>query len=390
MRYPVTAGSSLGFGLIERKINTLASLDPAFLTIALDAMGGDAAPEMVLEGAAILCAEDAHIRFVLIGDEQALLPLIAQRPALTGRYELRHTDEVVSADDKPAQIIRRGRNTSMWKAIAMVKDGEAAIAVSAGNTGALMGMSVLQLRTMEGIYRPAIASTWPGPDRQKIVLDLGANLECDEDSLVQYALMGAALARAVLNIPRPRIGLLNVGEEEQKGHEYVRMAAGKLRQASPDNMQFIGFVEGTDLGGDKADVIVTDGFTGNVALKTGEGSAKLIFDVLGTAMRSSILSRIGYLLARGAFRQLRDKFDPRHLNGGVFLGLNGLVIKSHGGADGVGFAHAIKTGIDMARANLISRIAADLQKYDQTIQSSGKGIMENPGSMIAGVEVNAR
>ncbi len=353
-------------------------------------MGGDAAPEMVLEGAAIICAQDAGVRFVLFGDEQRLLPLIAQHPALIGRYELRHTDEVVTADDKPSQIVRRGRGTSMWKAIAMVKDGEASVAISAGNTGALMAMSVLQLRTMDGIYRPAIASTWPGPVRQKVVLDLGANLECDEDSLVQFAVMGAAFARAVLNIARPRVGLLNVGEEEQKGHDYVRHAARKLRMATQDSMNFIGFVEGTDLGTDRADVIVTDGFTGNVALKTGEGTAKLIFQVLAEAMRSSILTKLAYLLARPAFRILRDKFNPRDLNGGMFLGLNGLVIKSHGGADGIGFAHAIKMGIEMARSDLVARIAADLNKYNEISTLNNINTMKIPTNDIADAEVNAR
>ncbi len=353
-------------------------------------MGGDTAPGMVVDGAAIICAQDAQIRFILFGNEQALLPLIARHPALVGRYELRHTDEVVAADDKPSQIVRRGRNTSMWKAIAAVKDAEAAVTISAGNTGALMAMSVLQLRTMEGIYRPAIASTWPGPLHQKVFLDLGANLDCDADSLVQYAVMGAAFAREILNIARPRVGLLNVGEEEQKGHEYVRMAAHRLRLTPPDGMNFIGFVEGTDLSADTADVIVTDGFTGNVALKTGEGTARMLFEELGRAMRGSLLSKLGYLFARRAFRVLRDKFDPRLLNGGMFLGLNGLVIKSHGGSDGVGFAHAIKTGIEMARGNLTGRIALDLQTFDKILKATPKELLENSNLNGAGVEVNVR
>lgn len=368
----------------------MALTDTKLLTISLDAMGGDSAPEMVLDGAAIICAQDPRVCFVLFGDEQRLLPLIAQHPALIGRYELRHTDEVVAADDKPSQIVRRGRGTSMWKAIAMVKDGEADVAISAGNTGALMAMSVLQLRTMEGIYRPAIASAWPGPERNKVVLDLGANLECDEDNLVQFAVMGAAFARVILNIARPRVGLLNVGEEEQKGHEYVRIAARKLRLAPQDAMNFIGFVEGTDLGANTVDVIVTDGFTGNVALKTGEGSARLIFQVLGDVLRGSLLSKIAYLLARGAFRILRDKFDPRGLNGGVFLGLNGLVIKSHGGTDGVGFANAIKMGIEMARSDMAVNIASDLKKYDKAIKLIEDDRMENSVQKNAGAEVNTR
>lgn len=353
-------------------------------------MGGDNAPGVVLEGAAIVCARHTGVRFVLFGDEVRLRPLVAGYPALAGRCELRHTDAVVTPEDKPSQIVRRGRGTSMWQAIAMVKDGAAAAAISAGNTGALMAMSVLQLRTMEGIYRPAIASTWPGPVNQKVVLDLGANLECDEDSLVQFALMGSAFAQAILNMARPRVGLLNVGEEEQKGHEYVRTAAGKLRLLPRDVMNFIGFVEGDDLGADTVDVVVTDGFTGNVALKTGEGSARLIFKMLGDAMRSSWLSKIGYLLARGAFRTLRDKLDPKVHNGGVFLGLNGLVIKSHGGTDGVGFAHAISMGIEMAHANLVAHIAADLNKYDAIIGLTEEKRIEKSVLDSGGVEVQAR
>jgi len=251
-------------------------------------------------------------------------------------------------------------------------------------------MSVLQLRTMEGIYRPAIASTWPGPVNQKVVLDLGANLDCDEDSLVQFALMGSAFAQSVLNIAHPRVGLLNVGEEEQKGHEYVRTAARKLRLLPQDVMNFIGFVEGDDLGADTVDVAVTDGFTGNVALKTGEGSARLIFQMLGGAMRSSWLSSLGYFLARAAFRSLRDKLDPRVHNGGVFLGLNGLVIKSHGGTDGVGFAHAISMGIEMARENLVGQIAANLNKYNAIISLTDNNITENSVQKNTGAEANAR
>lgn len=380
----------LDVALNIRETGKLALPETENLVISLDAMGGDSAPEMVLEGAAMVCARQKDVHFVLFGDERRLLPLIARHPVLAGRHEVCHTSEVVAPDDKPSQIVRRGRGTSMWKAIALVKEGGAVVAVSAGNTGALMAMSVLQLRTIEGIYRPAIASTWPGPVNQKVVLDLGANLDCDEDSLVQFALMGSAFARSVLNLACPRVGLLNVGEEEQKGHEYVRTAASKLRLLPHEVMNFIGFVEGDDLGADTVDVAVTDGFTGNVALKTGEGSARLIFQMLGGAMRSSWLSRLGYFLARSAFRSLRDKLDPRVHNGGVFLGLNGLVIKSHGGSDGVGFAHAISMGIDMARSNLAGQIAADLNKYDAIIGPTDKNRTENSVQKSTGSEANAR
>lgn len=349
-------------------------------------MGGDTAPTMVLDGIGIICEQHPNVRFVLFGDRNRLLPMLAARPKLAACCELRHTDEVVGPEDKPSQIVRRGRNTSMWQCIAMVKDGGADIAISAGNTGALMAMSVLQLRTMEGIDRPAIASTWPSPSKEKVVLDLGANLECNEDNLVQFAVMGAAFARVVLGVSRPRVGLLNVGEEEQKGHEHVRAAAARLRLAPQDAMNFIGFVEGTSLGEDTADVIVSDGFSGNVALKTGEGTAKLIFKVLGEAIGESWLAKLGYLLARRAFNTLRGKFDPRTHNGGVFLGLGGLVIKSHGGTDGFGFAHAISMGIEMARGDLISRINSDLKHFHAALEITAESA---PQEKIGGISVEA-
>lgn len=333
-------------------------------------MGGDAGCDMVIDGITLISVQHPGARFILHGDQSRLAPLLATKPQLAARCTLQHTVEVVGSEDKPSQIARRGRNTSMWRCIASVKDGEAEMAISAGNTGALMAMAMLQLRTIEGIDRPAIASTWPGIAQDKIVLDLGANLECTEDNLVQFAVMGAAFARLVLGVTQPRIGLLNVGEEEQKGHDFVRAAAAKLRVAPQDEMNFIGFVEGTDLGADEVDVIVADGFSGNVALKTGEGVAKLIFHVLGEALQRSWMSRLGYLLARGAFRVLREKFDPNANNGGVFLGLGGLVIKSHGGTDGIGFAHAVNMGIEIARGNLINRINLDLKNFHKALEST--------------------
>lgn len=349
-------------------------------------MGGDAAPSMVLDGVVIACEQHPGVRFVLFGDQKRLLPMVAARRQLAGRCEVRHTDEVVNPDDKPGQIVRRGQNTSMWQSIAMLKQGGADIAISAGNTGVLMAMSVLQLRTVEGIDRPAIASTWPGYAQKKVVLDLGANLDCNEDNLVQFAVMGAAFARIVLGVPLPRIGLLNVGEEEQKGHEYVRAAAARLRESPQDAMNFTGFVEGSDLSTDTVDVIVTDGFSGNVALKTGEGAAKLIFQVLGDAMRKSWLTKLGYLLARSAFDMLRIKFDPSAHTAGVFLGLGGLVIKCHGGADAQGFAHAIKLGIEMARGDLNARINSDLRHFQQALEITSKA---QPGAQAATENVEA-
>lgn len=335
------------------------------LTVALDAMGGDAGPEMVLKGVALASERHPDARFVLFGDTVILAPLLADHAELAARCELRHAPDIVDPDAKPSQIVRRGQQTSMWQTIGLVKAGEADLAISAGNTGVLMAMSVLQLRTQEGIDRPAIASTWPGLERESVLLDLGANLECDEDNLVQFAIMGAAFARIVMGVERPRVALLNVGEEEQKGHEYVRLAAQKLRETPQEEMSFTGFVEGSDLGFSVADVIVTDGFSGNVALKTGEGSAKLIFQTLADAFGGSWRGKIAYLIARNVFGLLKEKFDPRAHNGGIFLGLNGLVIKSHGGTDEVGFAHAIDVGLEMARQKIINRIDADLKQYAQ-------------------------
>jgi glycerol-3-phosphate acyltransferase PlsX len=275
-------------------------------------------------------------------------------------------------EDKPSQALRRGRNTSMWGAIDSVAKGRAQVVVSAGNTGALMAMSMFQLRTIEGIDRPAIAALWPTKRGQTVVLDVGANVDSDAEQLVDFAVMGEAFARAILGLERPSVGLLNVGEEEQKGNEQVRKAAQILRNVKLP-MEFSGFVEGDDIAEGTVDVVVTDGFTGNVALKTAEGTAKLVTYYLRTALRRTLLSRLGAALASGAFRILRHKLDPRSANGGIFLGLNGIVVKSHGGTDALGFASALDMAIDMARADIIPKIVADRAVVTAPLQASAPG-----------------
>jgi glycerol-3-phosphate acyltransferase PlsX len=329
------------------------------LTVSVDAMGGDAGPGVVVAALARSAVRHPTVRFLLHGDEGQLKPLFARRRGkLANKVEIRHSPEVVRMEDKPSQVLRRGRNTSMWHTIQAVQKSEAQVAVSAGNTGALMALSIFQLRTLDGIDRPAIAALWPTRRGQSVVLDVGANVECDAQQLVDFAIMGEAFARAVLGLKRPTVALLNVGSEDMKGHDAVKMAAQTLREVDLP-MEFRGFVEGDDIAEGTVDVIVTDGFTGNIALKTAEGTAKLVAGFLRAALRRSFFGRLGALIASGALKTLRRKLDPRAANGGIFLGLNGIVVKSHGGTDSVGFASALDMAIDMARAGVMAKIAAD-------------------------------
>ena len=324
-------------------------------------MGGDAAPAIVVQGAELARERHPELKVLLFGDRARIEPLLARAKRLRDCAEIRHTDTVIAADDKPGQALRKGRDSSMGLAIEAVASGEAAGVVSAGNTGALMALSKFQLRTLPGIDRPALAALFPTMRGDSVMLDLGANVQCDANNLVQFALMGAAFARTVMGLPRPSVGLLNVGEEELKGNDVVRAAAQILR-ASTLPLDFQGFVEGDDIPRGATDVIVTDGFTGNVALKTAEGTAKLYTQFLKQALRSSWRARLGYLLARGAFEAMRERVDPRYYNGGVFLGLKGVSVKSHGGTDATGFATAIDLAVDMAAGNLAGRIIEDLKR----------------------------
>jgi glycerol-3-phosphate acyltransferase PlsX len=326
--------------------------------VSIDAMGGDGGPEATLAGAAIARKRHPKVRFLLHGDEQVLAPILANNKTLARCAEIRHSPTQIRMEEKPSQALRRGRNSSMWNAVEAVAKGEAQVAVSAGNTGALMAISMFRLGLIEGISRPAIAVIWPTIRGQSIVLDVGANAGSDAQQLADFAVMGEAFSRAVFGIGRPTVGLLNIGEEEVKGIETVKLAA-KILRASKLPIEFCGFVEGDDISQGTVDVVVTDGFTGNIALKTAEGTAKMVLYYLKSALMRSFLGKIGAVLARGALRTLRRKLDPRTLNGGVFLGLNGVVVKSHGGADSLGFASALDLAIDMGGSDIIQRIVAD-------------------------------
>ncbi|KAB2857982.1 MAG: phosphate acyltransferase PlsX, partial [Bauldia sp.] len=300
--------------------------------IALDAMGGDFGPAVVVAGAEIALARHPDSEFVLFGDRMQIAPLVEQRLRLAAVSRVVHTDVAVRMDDKPSQALRQGRwKSSMWLALDAVKRGEADVAVSAGNTGALMAMAKFCLRTMPGIERPAIAALWPTIRGESLVLDVGASIGGDDHHLVNLAVMGSAMARVLFDLERPTVGLLNIGVEEVKGMEEVREAGTILREANLPYLDYVGFVEGDDIGKGTVDVVVTEGFAGNIALKTAEGTARQIGEYLRSAMSRTLRARIGYLLARNAFTALREKLDPRKMNGGVFLGLNGVVIKSHGG-----------------------------------------------------------
>ena len=343
----------------------------ASVTIALDAMGGDHGPSVVIPAAAISLIRHPEARFLLVGDAAYIEPELAAHPALAAKSELVHTDVAIAMDAKPSQALRKGRyRSSMWLAIQAVRDGHADAAVSAGNTGALMVMAKFCLKTMEGVDRPAIAAIWPTIEAECIVLDVGANVGADSRQLVEFALMGAGMARALFGIDKPSVGLLNIGVEEVKGLDEIRKAAAVLKEA-PLPIRYHGFVEGDDVGRGAVDVVVTDGFTGNIALKTAEGTAKQIGEYLRAAMGQSLLARIGAVLAQGAFRALKEKMDPRQLNGGIFLGLNGIVVKSHGGTDATGFASAIDLAYDMASNGVVKRLASDVAGFHTKLELEG-------------------
>jgi phosphate acyltransferase len=334
------------------------------LSIALDAMGGDHGPDVVVAGAAMAATRHPGYRFRFFGESARIEPVLNQHPKLKSVSEIIHTDIHISMDDKPSQALRRGRGKSgMWQAIEAVRDGKAHAAVSAGNTGALMAMSRFVLRTLPGIERPAIACMWPTTRGESVVLDVGATVGADARQLIEFAVMGEAMASCLFGTQRPSVALLNIGVEEVKGNDDIKEAGRQLKELS-EAINYIGFVEGDDIGKGTADVVVTEGFTGNVALKTAEGTAKQISSFLKSALSSSLISKLGALLATGAFNALRERLDPRKHNGGVFLGLNGVVVKSHGGTDALGFATAIDVAIDMVRNGLTDRIKHDLLEIE--------------------------
>ena len=348
-------------------------------------MGGDRGPAAVVAGIEKSAEKNPSIGFLVFGSEAEIRPLLEKRK-LTDRCELRNTDDVVTMDAKPSHVLRTGKNTSMWAAIDAVKNGEADAVVSCGNTGALMLVSMMRLRKLPGVNRPAIACLWPSrnPGGFNVMLDVGADIKADASDLLQYALMGGSYARNGLGLEKPRIGLLNVGTEEHKGRPEIKEAHDLINHEAPKaELEFVGFVEGGDIPSNRVDVIVTDGFTGNVALKTGEGTASLIREFLQDAFRATPLSRIAALLALTSLKRLSKRIDPRRVNGGVFLGLNGTVVKSHGSADETGVASAIKLAFRLAETRFNERLAARVASVEAARQD-----VENEPAAAAESEQN--
>ena len=353
-----------------------AGIKAALIVISVDAMGGDQGPGAVVAGLVLSAEANPEIAFILHGDEALLRPLVAKRRILDGRCTVRHAPRAVTMHDKPSQVMRHGEGTSMWSCIDAVKQGDATVAVSCGNTGALMAVAMIRLRRLPGVNRPAIACLWPSrnPGGFNLMLDVGADIKADAEDLLQFATMGASYARNGLNVERPRIGLLNVGTEEHKGRAELKLAHDQIAAAAEAGaFDFVGFVEGGDLPSDRVDVIVTDGFTGNIALKTGEGTAKLIADFLREAFNAGLLSKFAALLAMNSLKRLQKRIDPRRVNGGVFLGLNGTVVKSHGSADATGVSAAIKLAFQLAKSGFQERLAARVASTGRAGQDAPSG-----------------
>ncbi len=342
-------------------------------TLSIDAMGGDEGPAMVVEGVAMAAAKRSDTDFLLFGKKAQIVSLLDKFPDAAAVCTVRHAEDVVLNDDKPAVALRGRRGSSMRMAIDSVKDGEAAAVISAGNTGALMAMAKFVLKTLPGIDRPAIATFFPTQRSESVMLDLGANIECDANHLVQFAVMGAVFARNVLGLKEPSVGILNVGVEDLKGNSAVKEAAAVLQDTHLP-IKFHGFVEGDDIGAGTVDVIVTDGFTGNVALKTAEGTAKFFSQALRDVLTSSSRASLGALIAKPALNQLKIKLDPRRYNGAMFLGLNGICIKSHGGTDAFGFAHAIEVGYDLIANSINDSIKQDFSQLQADMLSNKQSI----------------
>ena len=338
--------------------------------LSVDAMGGDHAPGVIVDGVALFLKERPEAKVLLFGDEPSLVPLLAGHADLAERCDVRHCDLKITSDMKPSQALRRGKGSSMWNALEAVKDGEADASVSAGNTGALMAISMLVLRKMDGVHRPAMTAIWPTLAGRSVVLDVGANVEADAAQLVSFAIMGEAYARAALGKERPTIGLLNIGSEEMKGHDEGREAHEMLRASNLD-LDYRGFVEGDDISTGTVDVVVTDGFTGNVALKTAEGVARLLGALVRQSLTKSLATRAGALLAASGLRELREQMNPSNVNGGVLLGLGGVSVKSHGGTDARGFATACRLAADLATSHYPEEVAANLARIQQKGAAAG-------------------
>ncbi len=342
------------------------------VVISIDAMGGDHGPAVAAPGVALAIERlgSSAPRFLLHGDEARIKAELAKLPAAAALCDVRHTDKVIASHDKAAHALRRGKGSSLWNCVESVREGQARAAVSSGNTGALMAISKLQLRMMGGLDRPAIVASWPTLRGASVVLDVGANVTSDAAQLVEFAIMGEAFHRAVHGAARPTIGLLNVGSEEQKGHEEVREAHRLLRVLGLD-LDYRGFVEGDDIAKGTVDVVVTDGFTGNIALKTAEGTARFVRQVLRDAFTSNIRAKLGALIAGPALRKMRERLDTSLVNGGPLLGLNGIVVKSHGGTDARGFANAIKVALDLVNSDYDKQIERHMRLLAAALPESG-------------------
>ncbi len=350
---------------------------PERTVLSVDAMGGDHGPAAIVAGISRSVKANPDLYFILHGPQERLSKLVAKRKQLVGRVEIRDAKDVVTMDDKPSHVVRHGKSTSMWSALESVKQGEAQGCVSCGNTGALMALSVMRLRKLPGVNRPAIAILWPSrnPTGFNVMLDVGADIKADEHDLLQYALMGVSYARNGMGLERPRVGLLNVGTEEHKGRAELKLAHELIAaQADNSSFEFVGFVEGGDIPGNACDVIITDGFTGNIALKTGEGTASLIGDLLKEAFKYSPLSRLASLLAVTSLQRLKKRIDPRRVNGGVFLGLNGTVVKSHGSSDATGISAAIGLAVQLAQSQFTQKIAARVASVTPMTQDDSTGV----------------
>lgn len=332
----------------------------ASLTLSIDAMGGDAAPTVVLDGLKLFADRRSNVLFEVHGRAEEITPGIEAR-GLMNRCTIMHHDNVVAMSEKPSAALRRAKTTSMWGAVLAVKAGRAGAAVSAGNTGALMAFSMMALRKMEGVHRPAMTAIWPTIEGRSVVLDVGANLDADSDQLVTFAIMGEAYARAVTGKTKPSIGLLNIGSEEEKGRDTLKLAAERLREDEL-GLDFRGYIEGNDIAMGAVDVVVTDGFTGNVALKTAEGTARLVASYVREALTSGVISKVGAALASSGLKRLKERMDPSNVNGGVLLGLNGVVVKSHGGTDAEGYATAVSLAADLAASRYMEEVAAGLSR----------------------------
>jgi glycerol-3-phosphate acyltransferase PlsX len=337
------------------------------ITLAVDAMGGDGAPDIVVKGVALALQSHLDVNVILYGDSARLIPLLTAEGIVAPQVTIQHTIEAIPGDMKPSAALRN-RSSSMRLAIEAVAEGKADAVISAGNTGAYMALAKIILKTLPGIDRPAIARPIPTMRGESVMLDLGANIECTADNLAQFALMGAVFAKKILNLSSPSVGLLNVGEEHPKGNAIVKETHQFLTENKwVDN--FHGFIEGDQILAGVVDVVVTDGFTGNVALKTAEGTYALIKNFLDQGFRSSIFAKIGYLFSKPMLGKIGQKLDPRHYNGAPFLGLNGIAVKSHGGTDAYGFQSALKVAIDMAGSKVIQHIRQELERHPANIQT---------------------